>query len=55
MTLVNFAVIWTLLYRRPRRLELYGWGLVIGSLLTIAFNPGDFTLDDPGNLDSLIR
>jgi hypothetical protein len=47
MTLVNFAVIWTLLYGRPRRLELYGWGLVIGTLLTIAFNPGEFTLDSP--------
>ncbi len=47
MTLVNFAVIWTLLYGRPRRLLLYGWGLVIGSLFAIAFNPGEFTVDSP--------
>jgi hypothetical protein len=47
MTLVNFAVIWTLLYGRPRRLELYGWGLVVGNLLTISLNPNEFTLDYP--------
>ncbi len=47
ITLVNFAVIWTLLYGKPRRLELYGWGLVVGSLLTISLNPSEFTLDIP--------
>ena len=47
ITLVNFAVIWTLLYGRPRRLELYGWGLVVGSLLTISLNPSEFTLGVP--------
>lgn len=47
ITLVNFAVIWTLLYGKPRRLELYGWGLVVGSLLTISLNPSEFTLGVP--------
>ena len=47
LTLVNFAVIWTLLYGRPRRLELYGWGVVIGSLLTVTFSPSEFALDLP--------
>ncbi len=47
ITLINFAVIWTLLYGRPRRLELYGWGLVVGSLLTVSFNPNDSIKDYP--------
>ncbi len=33
MTLVNFAVLSTLLYGRWRRIALYGWGMVAGSLL----------------------
>ena len=47
MTLVNFAVLWTLLYGRPRRLELYGWGLVVGTLLAIALNPDEVALGYP--------
>jgi hypothetical protein len=47
MTLVNLAVIWTLLYGRTRRLVLYGWGLVAGTLLTYFFRPDDFTRDYP--------
>ena len=30
LTLINFATMCTLLYGRPRRLVMYGWGLVIG-------------------------
>ena len=33
MTLVNFAVLCTLLYGRRRRIVLFGWGVVAGSLL----------------------
>ena len=33
MTLVNFAVLCTLLYGRWRRIVLYGWGMVAGGLL----------------------
>ncbi|MDR3572623.1 MAG: hypothetical protein P4L50_02065 [Anaerolineaceae bacterium] len=47
ITLGNFAVLWTLLYGRPRRLVLYGWGLVTGSLLTFYFAPNDFATGDP--------
>jgi hypothetical protein len=34
LTLVNFAVICTLVYGRWRRIVLYGWGIVAGSLLS---------------------
>jgi hypothetical protein len=34
MTLVNFSVVCTLLWGRPRRIVLYGWGMVAGGLLT---------------------
>ncbi len=41
LTLVNLAVVWTLLYGRPRRLLLYGWGLVVGDLLYFFINPNE--------------
>jgi hypothetical protein len=47
LTLVNVAVMYTLLYDRPRRLVLYGWGLVVGSLLTLLFNPDLYMKEDP--------
>lgn len=47
MTLVNFAVLYTLLYGRPRRLMFYGWGLVIGGLLRFMINPDSFAADYP--------
>lgn len=47
MTLVAFTVLWTLLYGRPRRLMIYGWGLVAGSLLTYFFKPDEFVRDYP--------
>ncbi len=39
MTLVNLTVFWTLLYGRPRRLVLFGWGLAIGGVLLFYVNP----------------
>jgi hypothetical protein len=47
MTLVNFAVLYTLLYGRPRRLIFYGWGLVVGSLLRFMISPDIFAAGDP--------
>ena len=42
ITLVNFAVLCALAYGRPRRLVLYGWGLVTGSFLTFIITPDKF-------------
>ena len=39
MTLVNFAVIYALLYGRPKRLLIYAGGLAAGTLLTLLINP----------------
>jgi len=47
MTLVNFCVLWTLLYGKTRRLIVYGWGLVAGSLLTYLIKPDDFAQSYP--------
>jgi hypothetical protein len=47
ITLAAFMVIFTLLYQDGRRLLIYGWGIVIGTLLTYFINPDPFALDDP--------
>jgi len=47
MTLVNFTVLYILMYGRPRRLMLFGWGFVAGSLLLFFFNPDEFIRGDP--------
>jgi len=47
LTLIDFAVLYTLLFDRPRRLVLYGWGLVVGSVLTFLLNPSEFMVDAP--------
>ncbi len=47
LTLIGFVVLYTLLYERPRRLVLYGWGLVAGSVLTYFISPGDIALGNP--------
>jgi hypothetical protein len=39
LTLVNFSVLCTLLYGRPRRLVIFGWGTVLGQFLQIFFYP----------------
>jgi hypothetical protein len=50
LTLVDLAVLWTLLYGRPRRLVLYGWGLVVGGVLYFLINPNDqMTAGAPGD------
>jgi hypothetical protein len=41
LTLINFAVLYTLLYERPRRLVIYGWGLVAGGVLLFFLSPND--------------
>ncbi len=47
ITLINFVVLCTLMYGRPRRLVLYGWGLVAGSALTFLISPNDYAQDQP--------
>jgi hypothetical protein len=47
MTLISFVSLYTLLYEQPRRLVLYGWGLVAGGLLTVFISPVYFAEDDP--------
>ena len=39
LTLVHFSVLYLLLHGMPRRISIYGWGLVVGSLLTYFLNP----------------
>ncbi len=47
LTLVNFAVFFSLLYQKPTRLAVYGWGLAIGSLLRFWIIPTDLMQADP--------
>ncbi len=47
LTLVNFAVFFSILYQKPRRMAIYGWGLVIGSLLSFWISPSKNMQDDP--------
>ncbi|MGB9152303.1 MAG: hypothetical protein WCD70_04360, partial [Alphaproteobacteria bacterium] len=47
MTVVNFAALCTLLYGRPRRLMLYGWGLVLGKVLAYFISPNIFAGEYP--------
>ena len=47
MTIAYLAVLWTLLYGKPRRIVLYGWGLVLGSILTFFISPDDLMTDYP--------
>ena len=47
LTLVNFAVFFSILYQKPRRMAIYGWGLVIGGLLDFWINPTKNMKDDP--------
>jgi hypothetical protein len=41
LTLINFAVLYMLLYERSRRLVIYGWGLVTGGVLLFFLSPSD--------------
>ena len=47
LTLIGFVVLYTLLYERPRRLLIYGWGLVAGIVLSFFISPSDATLGSP--------
>ncbi|MDR3717140.1 MAG: hypothetical protein P4L51_30375 [Puia sp.] len=47
LTLINFVVLYSLLYDRPRRLIFYGWGLVVGGLLTFLITPDIYMETDP--------
>jgi hypothetical protein len=47
LTLIGFAVLSTLLYEQPRRLVLYGWGLVTGGVLLFFLSPNDVSVGLP--------
>lgn len=47
LTFVNLAVLWTMLYGRPRRLALFGWGLVVGNVLLFFINPPEALVGSP--------
>ncbi len=47
LTLVNFAVVYTLLYGKRRRIVLYGWGMVVGSALRFIFIRDDIVASYP--------
>ncbi len=47
VTLVAFTVLFTLLYGRPRRMVIYGWGLVLGSIVGFFVVPSAFAVDEP--------
>jgi len=47
MTVVYLAVLWTLLYERPQRIVIFGWGLVLGAFLTYFINPTEFMTAGP--------
>ena len=46
-TLIGFVVLYMLLYGHPRRLVLYGCGLVTGSVLTFFISPNIFAAESP--------
>jgi hypothetical protein len=47
MTLTIFSLLYTLLYEQPRRIMLFGWGVVAGSFLTFVVSPSEFAAGDP--------
>lgn len=47
MTIAYLAVLWTLFEGKPRRIVLYGWGLVLGTILTVFISPDYLMLEDP--------
>lgn len=46
-TLIGFVVFYMLMYGQPRRLVLYGWGLVTGTVLTFFISPNRFAAASP--------
>lgn len=47
LTVTGFVVLYMLLYGRPRRLLIYGWGLVTGSVLSFFISPNDYAQGSP--------
>jgi hypothetical protein len=47
VTLLHFSVLYILLHDQPRRILIYGWGLVVGSILAYFFNPFVFAAEYP--------
>ena len=47
LTLVNFSVMFSLLYGYPRRICIYAWGLVAGGVLATFINPSDLVEQYP--------
>jgi hypothetical protein len=47
VTLVAFTVLFTLLYGRPRRIMIYGWGCALGSTVAFFVSPNDFATEYP--------
>ena len=47
VTLVAFTVLFTLLYGRPRRIVIYGWGCVLGVIVAFFVSPNDFAAEYP--------
>jgi hypothetical protein len=47
VTLVAFTVLFTLLYGRPRRIVIYGWGCALGATVTFFVSPSDFATEYP--------
>jgi O-antigen ligase len=43
LTLINFAVLYMLLYERSRRLLIFGWGLVAGIVLSFFISPSGYS------------
>ena len=39
LTFAGMAVLWTLVYGQPRRIMLYGWGFIAGSILVFFVSP----------------
>ncbi len=47
LTLLHFSVLFILLHGRPRQVVIYGWGLVVGSVLTYFLHPFVFAAQYP--------
>jgi hypothetical protein len=47
ITLINFAVIYTLLFGRSRRIAFFGWGNALGTTLGYLLNPTEAAILEP--------
>ena len=46
LLMINFAVLCTLLYRKPLRITIYGWGIVAAGVITMLFTEQPDQLED---------